>query len=124
MHRYANDTTGHGMVLDNTFRSVARIEAPFLENGMNMHELLLLPSPQGASAIHLTAQSNLEDLRGIGTIGQERGWAIDTGFREVNIETGETIFDWWPRDHIPLTQSTVPIDDNAFKRPPSGWNWL
>jgi hypothetical protein len=89
-----------------------------------MHELLLVPTPQRTSAIHLIGRANFEDLRNISGANLDRGWATEVGFREMDIKTNETLFDWWPRDHIPLTQSDVEFDNAAARQPHVAWNWL
>lgn len=51
--------------------------------------------------------------------GIDDGWIIDSLFQEVDIETGELIFQWRASDHYPVTESKAPIEsfgakDNAF----------
>lgn len=126
MHQNKNDTTGHGLILDDHFRRVAHIDAEFLSDGMNMHELSLMESPRGISAIHLTSRLHIDDLRSLNITRTQRGrgWIADTGFREIDVSSGTTLFQWWPRDHLPLTHRTVPVNEHAFNRPPYGWDWL
>lgn len=51
--------------------------------------------------------------------GIDDGWIIDSLFQEVDVETGELIFQWRASDHYPVTESMAPIGsfgvkDNAF----------
>lgn len=130
MYAYADvDTLGHGMILDSSYQKVGRVKPPHLDTGMNMHEFKLLPSPRGMSAIHVTNLISNEDYRSLNTstvnkLNATRGTIIDTGFQEVDVDSGDVLFRWQPKDHIPLTQSTMTMDGKGEGRHPTLWNWL
>lgn len=63
------------------------------------------------------------DLTSFG--GPENGWLLDSIFQEVDLETGELIFEWRASDHIP-TESTMrsTLDTDEGKSPASGFDYF
>ncbi|KAG9841378.1 hypothetical protein KCU98_g3297, partial [Aureobasidium melanogenum] len=48
-----------------------------------------------------------KDLTSLGVQG--RGWIYDSLFREINIETGEIVFEWRASDHFAINDTFYPI---------------
>ncbi|KAI6780955.1 uncharacterized protein J7T54_003097 [Emericellopsis cladophorae] len=58
--------------------------------------------------VYMVAYNNTQvNLTSIG--GKEDGWLSDSLIYEVNMTTGETLFTWSAKDHIPLEASKLPI---------------
>lgn len=124
MHRYLDDTKGHGVIWDNSYRPIHRIFAPVTTTVFNMHELKLLSSEKGLSALHLTIRAQQVDVRDL-QVGFDEGWISDSGIVEIDLLTGEKLFEWYPADHISLNESTVTLDLNRLRKPPPAtWSWL
>ena len=85
-----------------------------------MHELNIIDN--GQRALHLMDRSRLVDCSGLGIQGVDKGWVLDTGFREMDL-TGETIFEWWATDHISVDESYVEVR-NLDVPYPFSWNFL
>jgi hypothetical protein len=63
------------------------------------------------TAILVTYDRVLMDLRSIG--GPEMGWMYDGMFQEVNLDTGELLFQWRVSDFYHPSDSYYPIEDPA-----------
>ena len=123
MNRYMNDTKGHGLILKSHYNYATDIDSTILTNGMNMHEIQLVPSANGMGALHISSRTIPSDIRSLDYKDRFAGWIIDTGIREVDVVTGEVLFEWWPHDHISLTQSTAPIEQAIYGPWPNRWSW-
>lgn len=53
----------------------------------------------------------MHDLRHIAVFLQqkEQTWIVDAPFQEMDIETGEVLFEWSSLDHISLGESALPL---------------
>ncbi|EPS29320.1 hypothetical protein PDE_04269 [Penicillium oxalicum 114-2] len=61
------------------------------------------------------------DLTSVG--GPELGWLYDGVFQEVDIETGELLFEWRASQHFPPTSSYQPLKDQGHDRA-SGYDFF
>lgn len=114
------DAQGHGVVLNNQFGTTHRFYVPPTMYNFNMHELNIVND--GSSVLHL-----LRDTKHVSTADvdprHKTGLIADLGFCERDLRTGETLFEWWASDHIPLTASTT--KPTQLEGPwPGGWNWM
>lgn len=53
----------------------------------------------------------------------DAGLINDLGIHEIDLTTGEILFEWWSTDHIPLSDSSAVIEDITGPWP-GGWNWM
>lgn len=90
---------------------------------MNMHELNVIND--GRTGLYITHKSDWVDLSELSAFGveEEAGWVMNIGFREIDIASGEVLFEWWALDHVPLSTSSTRIE-NLEGPPPKGWNFL
>lgn len=49
--------------------------------------------------------------------GPEQGWIIDGIFQEVDIETGELLFEWRASEHVPLEDTMLDLDESTARTP-------
>jgi hypothetical protein len=115
----------HGVIMDNTYRIIQEVKSPTEQYAFNMHELKVLPgtSERGLTALHIMNRMALQDVRSLGIKGLDKGYVGDTGFREVELVTGKTVFEWWPAEHISLDESLG--GKEGIQGPaPRSWNWL
>ena len=95
---------GADYIADGSYKVVATVQAG---NGLQAdgHEFQL--TPQGTAlitAIHAVPY----DLSPVG--GPSNGQAIDGVVQEIDIATGQVLFEWHSLDHVPLTDSYQPVD--------------
>lgn len=85
-----------------------------------MHEFNIIE--EGRTGLAIIGRTELVDISELG-IYEEVGWVANVGFREFDVATGQTKFEWWALDHVPLSASSEKI--GKIKGPhPSGWNYL
>src|SRR6185437_15499778 len=91
--------SGVGVVMDRRYRKLATIRAG---NGLwaDLHELTLTDR----STAYVTAVEQVEaDLRTVG--GPRRAPLLRSYVQEVDVATGEVLFEWNSADHIPLEET-------------------
>jgi hypothetical protein len=94
---------GEGEIYSSAYQPLATVHAG---NGLteDLHELQI--TPRGSALI--TAWKPLYcDLAGDG--GRARAAVYDTVFQEIDIRTGLVMYEWDPLDHVPLSDSYMPV---------------
>ena len=95
--------TGYGqgeyVILDGSYREIARFGA---QNGYegDHHEFLITPEDTALITIYHEVPI---DLSGLG--GPAEGAVLDGIVQEINIESGELLFEWHSLDHVGLEES-------------------
>jgi hypothetical protein len=90
---------GEYVILDSTYREVARVRA---KNGYegDLHEFLITESDTVLVAIYGTERRDLSSLG-----GSERGEVLYGVVQELDIATGELLFEWNSLDHVELEET-------------------
>jgi len=98
-------SVGVNVMLDGSYREVKRVQAG---NGFkaNQHDFLL--SPQGTALITVYDLVD-QDLSYLG--GPVGGKVIEGIVQEVDVETGEVLFEWHSLDHVDVEESYI---DNYY----------
>lgn len=101
---------GRGVIVDQSYRTVAVVEAG---NGRptDLHDFVLTP---GGTALLLVYQPRAADLSEYG--GRASGRVLDNYVQEVDVATGEVLFEWSAFDHVPPDESyqDVPGGNGAW----------
>jgi hypothetical protein len=118
---YSHGPIRRGILLDDAYQLVKNVSPPATSPDFNMHELNVIDD--GQRALHLMDRSRYVDCSGLDIEGVEKGWVLDTGFREMDLSTGRTLFEWWPTDHISVEESYVEVR-NLDVPYPFSWNFL
>jgi arylsulfotransferase ASST len=94
---------GEDVILDRHYRQIATVSAG---NGLaaDQHEFVL--TPEGTALITIYHQVPY-DLSSVG--GPVNGSVLDGVVQEVDVATGEVLFQWDSLDHVPLTDSYQPL---------------
>lgn len=98
---------GHGIIMDKHYRIVKSVETGNYQAASDMHEFMLLPD--GKSALLTQYLRSAADLCAW-DICDGLGYIQQGAFQEVDVETGEVLFDWKSLDHIDTSESYVPPD--------------
>lgn len=93
----------------------------------DQHEIQIV---NGGSAALLTFYKTIPyDLSSYGVGGQ--GWLDQSGFQEVDIASGNVLFEWYSTEHVDLSNTQIAInttdavlDDNNGLTPHSGFDYL
>ena len=96
--------SGVDYVLDGSYHVIAALHAG---NGLNAdgHEFVL--TPQGTALITIYHDVPY-DLSSVG--GPINGEATDAIVQELDVATGQVLFEWHSLDHVPITDSYLPVD--------------
>jgi hypothetical protein len=99
--------TGEYVILDTSYREISRVRAGFGYEG-DMHEFVI--TPQGTALMTIYNRGVPADLSPAG--GPKEGKTTEGVVQEVDIETGEVLFEWHSLDHIALDETYVGLDDS------------
>lgn len=116
---------GHGIIMDKHYRIVKSIEPGSYQASSDMHEFHVLPD--GKSALMTQYLRSAHDLcdfdicNGLGYINQG-------AFQEVDVETGNVLFEWRSLDHISTSESYVWPSSSEIsgsgEEPGSPWDYF
>jgi hypothetical protein len=90
---------GSYVVYDDTYKKIASVKAGNALQG-DLHEFRL--TRRGTAFITVYHEVPL-DLTSVG--GPENGWAYDSVVQEIDVATGDVVFDWHSLEHVPLAES-------------------
>jgi Arylsulfotransferase (ASST) len=94
---------GEGVIVDTSYREVARVRAAAGRH-MDLHEFLL--TPQGTALFTCTPRLVDADLRSIG--GSRHAQVIESIIQEVDVPSGRLLLEWRSLEHIPPSESYLP----------------
>jgi hypothetical protein len=101
---------GHGVgeyvIFDGSYREIARVRAGNGYRG-DLHEFLITPE---ATALLTSYEEVSVDLSAVG--GPVDGAVWDGIAQEVDIETGEVLFEWHSLEHVGIDESYVKVPDD------------
>jgi hypothetical protein len=96
---------GEYVILDGSYREITRVRAGNGYKG-DLHEFLITPRDTALITVYNAVRT---DLSSIG--GPEDGTVLDGIAQEVDVETGEVLFEWHSLDHVAL--------DECYSKPPT-----
>jgi hypothetical protein len=99
--------TGRYTIMDRRYEVVARV-GPGDGLAGDLHEMQLTDA---GTALMLAYEIVPADLRAVDGPGD--GYLLDNRVREVDVETGEVLFDWRASDHIALADSDEQIGEDS-----------
>jgi Arylsulfotransferase (ASST) len=106
---------GSYVVYDDTYTKIASVHAGDGLQG-DLHEFQL--TPRGTAFITVYHEVPA-DLTSVG--GPKKGWVYDSVVQEIDISSGDVVFEWHSLDHVPLTESMQanrePAKNATKKRP-------
>src|SRR5829696_2819271 len=102
------ETAGEYVIFDSSYREIARLHAGNGYGG-DHHEFLI--SPQDTALITIY-NSVPQDLTAVG--GSKNGRAWQGIVQELDIETGEVLFEWRSIDHVALEETYVEAREDHY----------
>lgn len=81
--------------------------------GADLHCFTITTEGTALSTVYEKVQADLSDV----TTSNNGGWIWESMFQEVDIETGEAIFQWRASEHVNLTDSYTKMNGATFKEP-------
>lgn len=105
-----NDPTGgnrgHGIIMDNNYHTVQTVSSGLGRTSNDVHEFSVIDG--GSSAITTIFQPTQYDLSDYGLAqpsDEPWGWVVQGIFQEIDIPTGNVLFEWRSLDHTTPAQS-------------------
>ncbi len=99
---------GTGTILDTSYKTIAQVNAGYGLKA-DLHEFTLTSA---GTALMTSYPTVANDLRSVG--GPANGFIYDCHVQEINVRSGEVLFDWSAADHIDIADTyRLPADDNA-----------
>ncbi len=95
---------GEVVMADSSYQEINRVSAGsgLVEDGADFHEYRITADDTMLWVAYVPTQT---DLSGIG--GPEDGWVTDGVIQEIDIDTGEVLFEWSSLDHVPVTATVL-----------------
>jgi len=110
---------GHYVIMDSSYKVVARVDAGFGKDSGDIHEFKL--TPQGTALI--TAYKIVPgSLASIG--GPKKAKIADSIFQEVDVATGKVLFTWHSIGHIAIDESYIPLTDPGAPPPGNPYDYF
>lgn len=110
--------------MNQQYQTIASVQSGLGRAPSDVHEFTVLP---GGTALMTIFQPRPYDLTSFG-VSQPIGWVIDGVFQEVDIRTGEVLFEWRSLDHVSLNETYNYIGSNADaglgNTTAQGWDYL
>jgi hypothetical protein len=92
-------TYGTSYIADTSYRVIAKVKAGHGAQ-TDLHEFTITPQDTALITAHRKIQA---DLSPVG--GPKKGWLMTSNAQEIDIASGQVLFDWNSLDHVPLTES-------------------
>jgi hypothetical protein len=107
-------SSGTDYIYNEHYQQIAAVQAG---NGLSAdgHEFLITPQNTALILSYTTATA---DLSSIG--GPSNQTVIDGVVQEIDIKTGQVLFQWNSADHVPYSQSEQPLPASAS----TPWDWF
>jgi hypothetical protein len=105
---------GTDYILNDRYQQIATVNAG---NGLSAdgHEFLITPWNTALILSYTTATANLTSIG-----GPADQTVINGVVQEINIATGQVLFQWNSEDHVPFSQSEQPLPASAS----TPWDWF
>jgi hypothetical protein len=107
-------SSGSDYIYNTRFRQIATVNAG---NGLSAdgHEFLITPQNTALILSYTTATANLSSIG-----GPSDQTVINGVVQEIDIATGQVLFQWNSEDHVPFSQSEQPLPAS----PSTPWDWF
>ncbi len=107
-------SSGTDYIYNDQYQQIATVNAG---NGLSAdgHEFLITPQNTALILSYTTATANLTSIG-----GPANQTVIDGVVQEIDIATGQVLFQWNSQDHVPFSQSEQPLPASAS----TPWDWF
>lgn len=109
---------GEFVIADTSYREIARIEAGNGRRG-DLHELQLT---EEGTALVVVYEARPADLRDVG--GPEDGYEFANFVQEIDVETGELIFEWDASEYVEMTDTYDELEDPEDGTEEAPFDWF
>ncbi|CAO2657043.1 Nn.00g058460.m01.CDS01 [Neocucurbitaria sp. VM-36] len=111
---------GSYYILNQSYSEIAHFQANrFGDNMGDIHEFSITSDDTAMIAIY---HSIPWDLTASG--GLQNGWLFENTFQEINIETGELVFEWNASTHVGINESYNALPEDVGRAEDSPWDYF
>lgn len=111
---------GSYYILNQSYVEIAHFQANRFGNEMgDIHEFTITSDDTAMIPIYHAIPWNLTETGGI-----EDGWLFENTFQEINIETGETVFEWNASTHVGINESYNSLPEDVGRAENSPWDYF
>jgi hypothetical protein len=112
---------GHSVILDSSYRTVAEVHTGNGRAPGDLREFKVLPG--GKTALQTLDQPYAGDLTTYNLTGGQ-GWLMDGVFQEIDIASGDVLFEWRASEHVDPADSYLPPTGTAGTSPLVAWDFF
>jgi len=105
---------GHYVIMDSSYRVVARVEAGLGKDSGDLHEFKLTPQGTALITAYKTVSGSLAPIG-----GPNKAKIADSIIQEVDVATGKVLFTWHSLGHVGIDESYIPLTGPGAP-PPGG----
>jgi hypothetical protein len=111
---------GSYFILNQSYVEIAHFQANrFGDNMGDIHEFTITSDDTALIPIYHAIPWNLTETGGI-----DNGWLFENTFQELNIETGELIFEWNASSHVGINESYNSLPEDVGRAESSPWDYF
>ncbi|RAR08643.1 family transcriptional regulator [Stemphylium lycopersici] len=113
---------GHGSfyILNQSYDEIAHFQAVgFADDMADMHEFEITEEGHALVMIYHAIPWDLTSSGGV-----EDGWLFENTFQEINIETGELIFEWNASTHVGINESYNSLPPDVGQSEETPWDYF
>ncbi|KJK67532.1 Arylsulfotransferase ASST [Aspergillus parasiticus SU-1] len=96
---------GRNIILNKDYGQAVTVQSGDGLTLSDMHELNIIDNTSVLIAIYQPRRYNLEAYN----VSADSGWVMDGVFQEINITTGDVLFEWRSLDHVGISETYTPI---------------
>lgn len=111
---------GSFYILNQSYAEIAHFQVNRLGNDMgDIHEFEITADNTAMVAIYHSIPFDLSASGGIA-----EGWLFENTFQEINIETGELVFEWNASTHVGINESYNALPEDVGRAQDSPWDYF
>lgn len=111
---------GSYYVLNQSYVEIAHFQANRFGNDMgDIHEFTITSDDTALVPIYHAIPWDLTETGGI-----EDAWLFENTFQEINIETGETVFEWNASTHVSINESYNSLPEDVGRAQDTPWDYF
>jgi Arylsulfotransferase (ASST) len=102
---------GRAVIADSSYRTIATVNGG---NGLraDLHDFVITPQDTALITAYRTVSTDLSKLG-----GPAKGLALSGTVQEIDIASGQVLFEWSSLDHVPVTDTYIPFAGGTAAAP-------
>ncbi|KAH6637961.1 ASST-domain-containing protein [Boeremia exigua] len=111
---------GSYYILNQSYIEIARFQVARFGNDMgDIHEFIITGDDTALVPTYHAIPWDLTETGGV-----ENGWLFDNTIQEINIETGELVFEWNASAHVGINESYNALPEDVGRAEDSPWDYF